>query len=167
MAHGNGNPLQCSCLKNPRDGEAWWAAIYGQTRLKWLTSSSSSSALFSLFLSKWIHFLPITLCLTEFFLWWDIKKVNCIKVLRPCVWSVSKPWVQVPIWVALFHNPYRFCTLAIMRACNLKSHVKCWLNPLIGSTKNIFLITLISLGEGNGNPLQYSCLENPVDGGAW
>ena len=26
---GNGNPLQCSCLENPRDGEAWWAAIYG------------------------------------------------------------------------------------------------------------------------------------------
>src|SRR5574340_1040350 len=26
---GNGNPLQCSCLENPRDGEAWWAAIFG------------------------------------------------------------------------------------------------------------------------------------------
>ena len=44
---GNGNPLQCSCLENPRDGGAWWAAIYGvaqsRTRLKWLSSSSSSS----------------------------------------------------------------------------------------------------------------------------
>ena len=42
---GNGNPLQCSCLENPRDGGAWWAAVYGvsqsQTRLKWLSSSSS------------------------------------------------------------------------------------------------------------------------------
>ena len=42
---GNGNPLQCSCLENPRDGGAWWAAIYGvaqsQTQLKWLSSSSS------------------------------------------------------------------------------------------------------------------------------
>ena len=41
---GNGNPLQCSCLENPRDGEAWWAAVYGvawsRTRLKWLSSSS-------------------------------------------------------------------------------------------------------------------------------
>ena len=41
---GNGNPLQCSCLENPRDGGAWWAAIYGvaqsRTRLKWLSSSS-------------------------------------------------------------------------------------------------------------------------------
>ena len=26
---GNGSPLQCSCLENPRDGEAWWAAVYG------------------------------------------------------------------------------------------------------------------------------------------
>ena len=44
---GNGNPLQCSCLENPRDGEAWWATIcgvaQGQTRLKRLSSSSSSS----------------------------------------------------------------------------------------------------------------------------
>ena len=42
---GNGNPLQCSCLENPSDGGAWWAAIYGvaqsQTRLKQLSSSSS------------------------------------------------------------------------------------------------------------------------------
>ena len=42
---GNGNPLPCSCLENPRDGRAWWAAIYGvtqsRTRLKWLSSSSS------------------------------------------------------------------------------------------------------------------------------
>ena len=39
---GNGNPLQCSCLENPRDRGAWWAAVYGvtqsQTRLKWLSS---------------------------------------------------------------------------------------------------------------------------------
>ena len=29
MGEGNGNPLQCSCLENPRDGGAWWAALYG------------------------------------------------------------------------------------------------------------------------------------------
>jgi len=46
IGEGNGNPLQCSCLENPRDGEAWWAAVYGvaqsRTRLKQLSSSSSS-----------------------------------------------------------------------------------------------------------------------------
>ena len=44
IGEGNGNPLQCSCLENPRDGGAWWAAVYGvaqsQTRLEWLSSSS-------------------------------------------------------------------------------------------------------------------------------
>ena len=40
IGEGNGNPLQCSCLENPRDGGAWWAAIYGVARLKRLSSSS-------------------------------------------------------------------------------------------------------------------------------
>ena len=43
VGEGNGNPLQCSCLENPRDGGAWWAAIYGvaqsRTQLKRLSSS--------------------------------------------------------------------------------------------------------------------------------
>ena len=42
---GNGDPLQCSCLGNPRGGGAWWAAVYGvaqsRTRLKQISSSSS------------------------------------------------------------------------------------------------------------------------------
>ena len=44
IGEGNDNPLQCSCLENPRDGAAWWAAVYGVTQsrtwLKWLSSSS-------------------------------------------------------------------------------------------------------------------------------
>ena len=48
IGEGNGNPLQCSCLENPRDGGAWLAAVYGvtqsRTRLKRLSSSSSSSS---------------------------------------------------------------------------------------------------------------------------
>ena len=43
IGEGNGNPLQCSCLENPRDGGAWWAAVYGvaqsRTRPKQLSSS--------------------------------------------------------------------------------------------------------------------------------
>jgi len=42
IGEGNGNPLQCSCLENPRDGEARWAAVCGvrqsRTRLKWLSN---------------------------------------------------------------------------------------------------------------------------------
>ena len=45
IGEGNGNPLKCSCLENPRDGGAWWVAVYGvaqsRTRLKQLSSSSS------------------------------------------------------------------------------------------------------------------------------
>ena len=45
FGEGNGNPLQCSCLENPRDGGAWWAAAYvgaqSRTQLKRLSSSSS------------------------------------------------------------------------------------------------------------------------------
>ena len=43
IGEGNGNPLQCSCLENPMDGEAWWAAVHGvaqsRTRLKRLSNS--------------------------------------------------------------------------------------------------------------------------------
>ena len=46
IGEGNGNPFQCSCLENPKDGGAWWAAVYGvaqsRTRLKLLSSSSST-----------------------------------------------------------------------------------------------------------------------------
>ena len=49
IGEGNGNPLQGSCLENPRDGGAWWAAVYGVaqswTRLKRLSSSSSNQSL--------------------------------------------------------------------------------------------------------------------------
>ena len=45
IGEGNGNPLQCSCLENPRDRGVWWAAVCGvaqsRTRLKWLSSSSN------------------------------------------------------------------------------------------------------------------------------
>ena len=56
IGEGNGNPLQCSCLENPRDRGAWWAAIYGvaqsRKRLKWL---SSSNRLWMLLLHSLLH----------------------------------------------------------------------------------------------------------------
>ena len=77
IGEGNGNPLQCSCLENPRDGGAWWAAVYGvaqsQTRLKRLSSSSSSSrdscliqlhAHWVCFASESVKVLVAQLCLT-------------------------------------------------------------------------------------------------------
>jgi len=59
IGEGNGNPLQCSCLENPRDGRAWWAAIYGVaqsgTRLKRLSRSS-------IFDYIWISILSLCMC---------------------------------------------------------------------------------------------------------
>ena len=47
IGEGNGNPLQCSCLENPRDRGAWWATVYGvaqsRTRLKRFSSSSCNT----------------------------------------------------------------------------------------------------------------------------
>ena len=62
IGEGNGNTLQCSCLENPRDGGAWWAAVYGveysRTRLMRL---SSSRCYFSLLFSKYL--ITLTQCL--------------------------------------------------------------------------------------------------------
>ena len=64
IGEGNGHPLHCSCLENPRDGGAWWAAICGvaqsRTRLKWLSSSSSSNQ--SLWVNHYPFSTPVILC---------------------------------------------------------------------------------------------------------
>jgi len=103
IGEGNGNPLQCSCLENPRDGGAWWAAIYGvaqsQTRLKWLSSSNSNLVYKASQMLLMVKNLPANAG--------DIRDVGSI--------------------------------------------------PGLGR----------SPGGGHGNPLQYSCLENPMDRGAW
>ena len=100
FGEGNGNPLQCSCLENPRDGGAWWAAVYGvtpsRTWLKWLSSSRAYIILWASLIDQSVNHLPV----------------------------VQKTRVQ---------------SLGLGR----------------------------SPGEGNGNPLQYSRLENPTDRGAW
>ena len=57
IGEGNGNPLQCSSLENPRDGGAWWAAVYGvaqsRTRLKQLSSSSSMAYKWASLVAQW------------------------------------------------------------------------------------------------------------------
>ena len=71
IGEGNGNPLQCSCLENPRDGGVWWTAVYGvaqsRTRLKWLSSSSSSSIYTSIRITQFIPLLPCLVFIHLFF----------------------------------------------------------------------------------------------------
>ena len=59
IGEGNGNPLQCSCLGNPRDGGAWYAALYevaqSRPRLKRLSSSSNRSPKLQWFQFTWLN----------------------------------------------------------------------------------------------------------------
>ena len=74
IGEGNGKPLQCSCLENPRDGEAWWAAVYGvaqsRTRLKWLSSSRSRRRLG---FNPWVRKIPWRRK------WPSTPKYNCLE----------------------------------------------------------------------------------------
>ena len=66
IGEGNGNPLQCSCLENPRDWGAWWAAVYGvaqsRTRLKRRSSSSSFIIIICFLFIVLVAQLCLTLC---------------------------------------------------------------------------------------------------------
>ena len=72
IGEGTGNPLLCSCLENPRDGGAWWAAVYGVSQswtwLKRLSSNSSMNQLFSLLNKHLLSFNPVLGSWTNFFL---------------------------------------------------------------------------------------------------
>ena len=121
IGEGNGNPLQCSCLENPRDRGSWWAAVYGvaqsRTRLKRLSSSSNSSS--------WCIYIYVTL--------WP---KHCLILIY---------WIHMGFLGSLNGEE---------SACNVKD---------LGSIPGLGKIPR----EGHCNPLQYSCLENSMDRGAW
>ena len=89
IGEGNGNPLQCSCLENPRDGGAWWADICGvtqsRTRLKWLSSSSSSRSLYKM---------------TEIQLFW----LEMSETMRVC-YSLSRVQLFATPWTVAHQAP--------------------------------------------------------------
>ena len=104
IGEGNGTPIQCSCLENPRDGGVWWTAVYGvaqsQTRLKQL--SSYSIDLNRLFVEIWMSKALIEASLI-------------IQWLRICL-AMQGPWVQSPVreqlhslWSNWIHVPPSTC----------------------------------------------------------
>ena len=88
IGEGNGNPLQCSCLENPRDRGAWWAAVYGvaqsRTRLKRLSSSSS--------LPEWIGFSGHMWLFRASQLWEAWNVLNC---LNTDSFEQLKDWLEI------------------------------------------------------------------------
>ena len=83
---GNGNPLQCSCLENPRDRGAWWAAIHGvaqsQTRLKQLSSSSRDQ--------------PVSRALQAVFTIWVTREAQFLKILEFQMGSTKPEVIRSP-----------------------------------------------------------------------
>ena len=97
IGEGNGNPLQCSYLENPRDGGAWWAAVYGvaqsRTRLRRLSSSGSSLPLgLSLGLGYWKAFLHMKLVSAalvhnpHYNHSWELKRVGLLSLEERVSW---------------------------------------------------------------------------------
>ena len=72
IGEGNGNPLQYSCLENPRDRGAWWAAVYELAQSwTWLKRISSSSSHYCLNFFLFSLFSPMEIQkLTNWFIWW-------------------------------------------------------------------------------------------------
>ena len=110
LAMHNGNPLQYSCLENPMDRGAWWAAVHGVAKSQtWLSYFTFTFYFHALEKEMATHSI-----IPAWKLWWiekpgGLQSAGSLRVERDWAWT----------------------------------------------------------GEGNGIPLQYSCLENPMDGGAW
>ena len=118
----NGTPLQYSCLENPMDRGAWWAAVHGvaegRTRLSDFTFT--------------FHFHAL-----------EKEMATHSSVLA---WRISGT-----------EEPGGLLSMGSHRVGHAWSNLAAGLIPGLGR----------SLGEGNGNPVQNSHLENPMDGGAW
>ena len=159
----NGNPLRCSCLENPRDGRAWWAAIYGVTqswtRLKRLNNNNNN-----VYLDRWG------------FLGGSVVKESTCQCRRsrrhdfnPWVGKIPwrRKWQPIPVFLPGKFHGQRSLQGYSPRGCK-ESVVK----NLLANTRDAGdMVSVPRLGrfpeEGNGNPLQYSCLENSMNRGAW
>ena len=107
IGEGNGNPLQCSCLENPRDGGAWWAAVYGVAQsLTWLMRLSSSRFL--------IAFLPRSKCLSISWLQWPSAvileppkiKSDTVSIVSPSIYNeVMRPDAMILVFWLLSFKP--------------------------------------------------------------
>ena len=95
----NGNPLQCSCLENPRDGGAWWAAVYGVAQSRtWLKRLSSGSS------SRTQCILNVPLC-ESYFKNGGTQSICRLSFLLSCIckhvkhlWFCTEISIKIPCW---------------------------------------------------------------------
>ena len=116
----NGIPLQYSCLENPRDGGAWWAAVYGvtqsQTWLKWLSSSSIHSCS-----TVYLSFVKCIKNCNQ-----NCVIITCIKL--PSLWVISSMGTRT--MCILVYGVLMYCqdsaqeTLEALNTCGMKELVK-------------------------------------------
>ena len=113
----NGNPLQCSCLENPRDGRAWWAAVYGvtqsQTRLKWLSSSSRHYLPIPTTNAGWRLKTPLIYLLNPALVCLNLDHCVCVCVCGCVCKSLSRVQLFVTPWTATRQIPL---SLGILQA---------------------------------------------------
>ena len=147
IGEGNGNPLQCSCLENPKDRGAWWAAVCGvaqsQTWLKRLSSSSSRSIHIykhTLYIYTYTHIYAIPYCpglllrwtwrrpwrMRRTLRWWSLAGTSLCCWARPSLWSGTGTWLSPcslsgrTRWVAFLHF------LPLLSACIFSSLSSIW-----------------------------------------
>ena len=166
LGEGNGTPLQYSCLENPMDGGAWWSAVHGVAKSRaWLSDFTFTFQFHALEKEIATHFSILA---------WRIPGTGEPGGL-PSMGShrVGHDWsdLAAAAWTyychfnlivfQLFHNSFVSFFLLV------SSFVIWWFSVVVCLDSFLFLSFGHLLGEGNGDPLQYSCLENPMDGGAW
>ena len=102
IEEGNGNPLQCSCLENPRDGASWWAAVYGvaqsRTWLKWLSSSSVE-------LLKLRHALQVRIISFIFWIPYSQMHTNTYTQIVVVVHLLSHVQIFATSWTVAYQAP--------------------------------------------------------------
>ena len=157
---GTGTPLQYSCLDNPMDGGAWWAAVHGvaqsQTRLSDFTFTFH------------FHALEKEMATHSSVLAWKIPGMGEPGGL-PSMGShrVGHNWSDEAAWRRKWQPTPIFLPGESHGRRSLVGYSP-WGHEELDMTERLhFHFSLSCIGEGSGNLLQCSCLENPRDGGAW
>ena len=163
---GNGTPFQYSCLESPMERRAWWAAVHGVTKSQTRLSDFTFTFHFHALGEGNANLLQCS-CLEnprDRGAWWAaIYGVAQSQTLLTRLSSSSRgrgwrrQWYPTPV-------------LLPGKSHGRRSLVGCspWGHEESDTTKQLYFhFSLSCIGEGNGNPLQCFCLENPRDRGAW